>query len=519
MRLGCLACLALVLAAPAPARAEDGEDAATSSTYRVVADRAELEPSALGGATLRVFVSAYSLTGAFLPVEPDGFAVTAGGATLADPFIGYYGATKGDLALAIVVQTTSQYEPALPQILDGLETQLLATLGGIGERGQFAVIGYGESVTPGKLVDVKAAASAVKSLSSDSSASEPVLLDAVEHAMKLLKKAKTEPEGRPLRKLVLVIGDGRDLSADRERVTRLGERAAKEGVRIHTIGYAPDDIRRPLLALGELSKRSGGTFRWVRLATGWSTNVGQVRDQIMKQYVLTYLVGAGELDNKKVTVALTGRVNVEATAEIKIPTQGCNGTECATGYCGTASCVQVRAPEGRGLVGWLLLVGGIAVGGLVVLVIIAYLMSMKGRPKQPKPSQGWAVPGSVPPVMGSVPPAAPVPGSVPPAPVVAAPIAVAGPRMFVMAGPSAGQVIGLANGFTVGKAPDNSFVLDDGYTSSHHVQFAVSGDQITIYDRNSTNGTYINGTRITEYVLTHGMTVKIGSTEFCFLAQ
>ncbi len=512
MRLGCLACLALVLAGPAPARADDGEDAATSSTYRVVTDRAELEPSILGGATLRVFVSAYSLTGAFLPVEPEDFAVTAGSTKLADPFIGYYGATSGDLALAIVVQTTSQYEPALPQILEGLETQLLGGLGGIGERGQFAVIGYGESVTPGKLVDVKTAVNAVKGLSSDSSASDPVLLDAVEHAMKLLKKAKSEPAGRPVRKIVLVIGDGRDLSADRERVTRLGERAAKEGVRIHTIGFAPDDIRRPLLALGELSKRSGGAFRWVRLATGWTTNFAQVRDQIMKQYVLTYLVGAGELDNKKVTVALSGRVNVEATTEVKIPAQGCSGTECETGYCGTAGCVQVRAPESRGIVGWIVLVGGIALGGLVVLVIIAYLLSLKGRPKQPKPTQGFAVPGSVP-------PAAPVPGSVPPAPVAAAPVAVTGPRMFVMAGPSAGRVIPIAHGFTVGKAPDNSFVLDDGYTSSHHVQFAVSGDQITIYDRNSTNGTYINGTRITEYVLTHGMTVKIGSTEFCFLAQ
>lgn len=519
MRLGCLACLALVLAATAAARADEGEDAAHSSTYRVVADRAELEPSILGGATLRVFVSAYSLTGAFVPVEPDGFIVSAGSTKLADPFIGYYGASQGDLALAIVVQTTSQYEPALPQIVDGLETQLLTTLRGIGERGRFAVIGYGESVTPGKLVDVKAATNAVKGLSSDNSASEPVLLDAVEHAMKLLKKAKTEPEGRPLRKIVLVIGDGRDLSADRERVTRLGERAAKEGVRIHTIGYAPDDIRRPLLALGELSKRSGGTFRWVRLATGWTTNFGQVRDQIMKQYVLTYLVGAGELDNKKVTVALTGRVTAESPLEVKVPAQNCNGSECATGYCGTGGCMQVRTPEGRGILGWILLIGGIALGGLVVLVIIAYLMSLKGRPTQPKPSQGWPVPGSVPPIKGSVPPVVPVAGSVPPAPIVAAPVAATGPRMFVMAGPSAGQVIGLTHGFTVGKAPDNTFVLDDGYTSSHHVQFAVSGDQITIYDRNSTNGTYINGTRITEYVLTHGMTVKIGSTEFCFLAQ
>src|SRR5262249_17001731 len=93
---------------------------------------------------------------------------------------------------------------------------------------------------------------------------DPALLDTLDRALGLLKKAKAKTEGRPLRKMIVVIGDGRDRSSDRERVTRLGKRALKDNVRIHTFAFSPADRRGPMLALGELSKQSLGTFRWVR---------------------------------------------------------------------------------------------------------------------------------------------------------------------------------------------------------------------------------------------------------------
>jgi pSer/pThr/pTyr-binding forkhead associated (FHA) protein len=95
-----------------------------------------------------------------------------------------------------------------------------------------------------------------------------------------------------------------------------------------------------------------------------------------------------------------------------------------------------------------------------------------------------------------------------------------GPALLVITGPRAGQRVPLANGFTIGKAPTSSLVLDDGYTSSQHAQ--VGMDQLgtcRLYDRNSTNGTFVNGVRVTEVVLDHGMSVRIGSTELRFLAQ
>ncbi len=516
------------------ARADDEEGA--SSAYRLVIDRAELEPASIGGQRLHVYVSAQSLEGVWLPIEPGALQIIAGSATLDEPAVtGMYGATSGDLALVIVVQTSTAIEAVLPSILEAIDTQLLAALGDrpAGARAQVAVVSYGESLTTGKLGPLKAARSAVVGIVPDGTAGEPVLMDAVEYAVKLLKKTKTEPAGRPLRKLILVIGDGHDLSADRERVTRAGERAAKDGVRIHTLGYAADDIRRPLLALGELSKRSAGTFRWVRLASSWGARLGQLRDEVLKQYVLTYFLPDDHLAGKKLTATLGGKIVAASVNEIKVPASSCNGTVCEVGYCAANTCHVPKAPQGRGVLGWIVLVGGIAFGGLVLLVGIGFVLSKRAQPvpypdlaHRPLPPGVAAMP--VPPSSkkhkkSKPPKPMPIPGSVPPNPIapVAPPVAPAptGPRFYVMTGPLAGRELPIFHGFTIGKVPESNLVIDDGYASSHHAQIAVDVQHYVIYDRNSTNGTYINGVRITQYILEHGMTVKIGSTDLRFLAQ
>ena len=63
-------------------------------------------------------------------------------------------------------------------------------------------------------------------------------------------------------------------------------------------------------------------------------------------------------------------------------------------------------------------------------------------------------------------------------------------------------------------------LIDDGFTSSQHAQIGMDHfGNCRVYDRGSTNGTFVNGQRITEYVLEHGMSLRIGSTELRFLAQ
>src|SRR6185503_11334082 len=155
--------------------------------------------------------------------------------------------------------------------------------------------------------------------------------------------------------------------ADRERVTHTGQRAGKEGVRIHSIAFSASDARKPMLTLGELSKQSLGTFRWVRKATpdSWKSALEQLREEIQKQYVLTYFVSPeDDVANKKLKIAIVGRTEVTSN-ELKLPSSPmCGGAECTTGHCANDKCLQYREAGGRGVLGWILLVGGIAVGAI-----------------------------------------------------------------------------------------------------------------------------------------------------------
>jgi len=104
-------------------------------------------------------------------------------------------------------------------------------------------------------------------------------------------------------------------------VTRAGADADRASVRIDAIGYAPTDVRPPLLSLGELSKDSNGAFRWIRVfpaLTGDKAVDAQRKqdpdtingvfkklyDEIQKQYVLTLFVAADDVP-KKVAVSAT----------------------------------------------------------------------------------------------------------------------------------------------------------------------------------------------------------------------
>ena len=63
-------------------------------------------------------------------------------------------------------------------------------------------------------------------------------------------------------------------------------------------------------------------------------------------------------------------------------------------------------------------------------------------------------------------------------------------------------------------------MIEDGFTSSHHAQIGMDAQgNCWLDDLGSTNGTFVNGVRITQKALDHGVTVRIGSMEIRFLAQ
>lgn len=70
--------------------------------------------------------------------------------------------------------------------------------------------------------------------------------------------------------------------------------------------------------------------------------------------------------------------------------------------------------------------------------------------------------------------------------------------------------------FKVGRADSNDQTLFSSVVSKHHAAFIDNGGCYAVRDLESTNGTFVNGARITERLLADGDIVHLGPIEFCF---
>ena len=66
---------------------------------------------------------------------------------------------------------------------------------------------------------------------------------------------------------------------------------------------------------------------------------------------------------------------------------------------------------------------------------------------------------------------------------------------------------------TIGRVEDNTFQIPEPSVSSHHCEILMRGSDVVVHDLNSTNGTFINGEKISESVLKPGQTLRLGQIE------
>ena len=88
-----------------------------------------------------------------------------------------------------------------------------------------------------------------------------------------------------------------------------------------------------------------------------------------------------------------------------------------------------------------------------------------------------------------------------------------GSKLVVVAGPHSGQSFALQVGLVFGRDPGNSAALPaDTKASRRHAQLVADGGGVALEDLGSTNGTFVNGQRITKVALAPGDQIVIGST-------
>jgi hypothetical protein len=84
-------------------------------------------------------------------------------------------------------------------------------------------------------------------------------------------------------------------------------------------------------------------------------------------------------------------------------------------------------------------------------------------------------------------------------------------------GLSRGEAFGVGPGLVIGRALACEVTIDDSYASSRHARLYDRDGHVYIEDMNSTNGTYVNGNRVsTQQLLRPGDVVRIGDTELRF---
>ena len=91
------------------------------------------------------------------------------------------------------------------------------------------------------------------------------------------------------------------------------------------------------------------------------------------------------------------------------------------------------------------------------------------------------------------------------------------PQLVAIDGPLRGRTFYLDEAVvSIGRLESNDIRLDDPFVSRHHCLIRNEGEQCTIEDLHSANGTYLDGERVEASSLKEGSIIQIGGSRFLF---
>lgn len=87
------------------------------------------------------------------------------------------------------------------------------------------------------------------------------------------------------------------------------------------------------------------------------------------------------------------------------------------------------------------------------------------------------------------------------------------PALLVISGPTIGRSFAIEKpDYLIGRVESCDLVIDDELVSRHHCKILTMEGNARVQDLNSTNGTFVNGRRVSECELKEGDQIQVGST-------
>lgn len=72
---------------------------------------------------------------------------------------------------------------------------------------------------------------------------------------------------------------------------------------------------------------------------------------------------------------------------------------------------------------------------------------------------------------------------------------------------------------TLGRRPYNDIVIDNLAVSGEHAVLLIAGNEVSLEDLNSTNGTYVNGKAVKKHLLQNGDVVEVGKYKIRYVNE
>src|SRR5215510_4363336 len=94
------------------------------------------------------------------------------------------------------------------------------------------------------------------------------------------------------------------------------------------------------------------------------------------------------------------------------------------------------------------------------------------------------------------------------------------PMLISISGPEQGGVFNLTSeDMPIGREGSNAIIIQDPLLSRRHCRLTRDGEQFTLRDLGSANGTFVNGVPVKERVLLHRDVIKVGDSFLLFLCH